>query len=134
MITVKATREGLVGQKTSTGFKIDSGTPFVALPSAEALRLWVWVRNGVTGKSCRALVLDVGPWNEHDNAYVFQRATMESGYDPNNPTVRPLAEDPQHRDQFGRITNGAGIDLGEAVWKELGMTDNGLVDWAFVLP
>jgi len=113
---VKATREGLVGQRTSTGWLIDATVPFVALPSDAALRQWVIVTNPANGKSIRALVLDVGPWNEHDTAYVFggQRPQAESG-----------------TDHFGRTTNSAGIDLGEVVWNALGMTDNGDVSWDF---
>lgn len=116
MITVKATREGLVGSRTSTGYIVDTWVPFVALPSAAALRQWVRVTNPRTGRSIRAIVLDVGPWNENDNAYVFagERPAAESG-----------------KDTRGRITNGAGIDLGEAVWHALGMADNGLVSWEF---
>lgn len=115
--TVKATREGLPGGKTSTGYLIDAIVPFVALPSTAALRLWVWVSNPRTGKSIKALVLDVGPWNEHDHAYVFGDA-------------RPAAE--SGTDTRGRTTNGAGIDLGEAVWTALGMTDNDPVTWEFM--
>ena len=68
----------------------------------------------------KATVLDVGPWNEHDDAYVFgtARPASESGIDVSS----------NHR------TNGAGIDLGEAVWKALEMTDNAEVEWRFDEP
>lgn len=121
---VKATREGLPGGRTASGWIISPLVPYVALPSIAALRLWVAVSNPAvvdpeTGlvKTCRALVLDVGPWNEFDDAYVFggERPQAESG-----------------RDTRGRRTNGAGIDLGEYVWKALGMLDNGEVEWSFV--
>lgn len=117
MITVKATREGLPGQKTSSGYLIDALVPFVALPSAAALRQWVTVTNPLNGKSIRALVLDVGPWNVNDNAYVFggERPAAESGLDVSH----------------NGKTNGAGIDLGEVVWNALGMLDNGNVSWEF---
>lgn len=130
MIRVYATREGLVGKRTSSGWTISEAVPFVALPSVAALRLWVRVRNPATGRTCVAVVLDVGPWNTKDDAYVFQPATMPFG--PGNVLegVRPRAE--THMDEFGRVTNSAGIDLGEAVWAALGMTDNGLVDWEFI--
>jgi hypothetical protein len=119
MITVKATREGLVGQKTASGYVIDRVVPYVALPSFAALHLWVKVTNPLTGKSIRALVLDVGPHYTNDTAYVFD----ETG------TTRPKAEAGGF-DNFGRsVTNGAGIDLGERVWKALGMTDNTDVEW-----
>lgn len=117
MMRVKATREGLIGGKTSSGYIIDKVVPFVALPSVRALRKFVRVINPANGKSTLAVVLDVGPWNEHDDDYVFRgnRPQAESGIDTR-----------------GRVTNSAGIDLGEAVWRALGMEDNSPVDWFFV--
>ncbi|HEV3059056.1 MAG TPA: hypothetical protein VGY48_12470 [Vicinamibacterales bacterium] len=114
---VKATREGLLGQKTASGFVIDPFVPFVALPSWRALQRFVRVTNPANGLSELAVVLDVGPWNTADVDYVFggQRPQAESGIDTR-----------------GRPTNGAGIDLGERVWHLLKMTDNGDVDWTFV--
>lgn len=114
---VKATREGLVGGKTSTGWKVNNIVPFVALPSSAALRLWVRVTNPENGESIKALVLDVGPWNTDDDVYVFQgfRPQSESGID-----------------KQGRKTNNAGIDLGEYVWNYLDMKNNTEVDWEFI--
>jgi hypothetical protein len=122
MITVKATREGLLGQKTSVGWRINNSTPFVALPSGAALRQWVVVTNPLNNKSIAALVLDIGPWNENDDAYVFDLSGK----------TRPQAE--SGIDTFGRKTNGAGIDLGEKVWNQLEMTDNSSVSWRFLVP
>jgi hypothetical protein len=113
---VKATREGLIGDITFTGWKINTVVPFVALPSKAAVRLWVIVVNPLNNKSIKALVLDIGPWNEDDDEYVFGGA-------------RPQAE--SGVDKSGRPTNKAGIDLGEAVWKALDMKDNTNVDWKF---
>ena len=127
MIAVLATREGLLWGKTSSGYRVEINVPFVALPSTAALRLWVKVRNPRNAREVRALVLDVGPWNEKDHAYVFQRATEP---DQVSATIqRPQAE--SGTDTFGRKTNKAGIDLGERVWKDLGMTDNDMVEWEF---
>jgi hypothetical protein len=117
MITVKATREGLLGQRTASGYLIGLHVPFVALPSVAALRQWVTVTNPANGRSIRALVLDVGPWNIADDAYVFGGA-------------RPQAE--TGTDTLGRPTNHAGIDLGEVVWTALAMTENAEIAWAFV--
>jgi len=114
---VKATKEGLVGAKTPTGWKINTIVPFVALPSTAALRQWVRVTNPLNGKSIKALVMDVGPWNVEDDEYVFSGA-------------RPQAE--SGIDGYGRKTNKAGIDLGEAVWNYLDMKDNTEVDWEFI--
>lgn len=116
---VKATREGLIGQRTASGYVIDAVVPFVALPAEMALGRFVRVWNERTPalKNCYAIVLDVGPWNVNDDAYVFggQRPQAETG-----------------TDSTGRKTNGAGIDLGEKVWSKLGMTDNGSVYWEFL--
>jgi hypothetical protein len=116
---VKATREGLVGGKTASGFVIDKIVPFVALPAHNALYNHVIVRNPRNGKACIACVLDVGPWNTADEAYVFRGA-------------RPAAE--AGTSLSGHGTNNAGIDLGEAVWQNLGMAGNDDVEWAFVSP
>jgi hypothetical protein len=114
---VKATREGLIGGRTSTGYVVEASIPFVALPSTRALHRVVKVTNPLTSKSIVAIVLDVGPWNVHDDTYVFsgERPQAETGVD-----------------SFGRPTNKAGIDLGEKVWNELGMVDNTEVEWMFV--
>ena len=106
-----------MGDKTASGYKIDDVVPFVALPSTAALRLWIRVHNPINGREMRALVLDVGPWNTDDHDYVFGKQ-------------RPQAE--MGIDRRGRKTNGAGIDLGEAVWKQLGLTDNTFVQWEFL--
>lgn len=110
MITVKATREGLIGHITSSGYIIDSETPYVALPSRAILWDWIRITNPANGKTIEARVLDVGPHFTNDNDYVFGG-------------LRPRAEIP------GYGTNGAGIDLGEKVWTALGMTDNTEVSW-----
>jgi hypothetical protein len=117
MITVKATREGLIGQKTAAGVVIDARMPFVALPAVSALYRFVRLRNPANGRTTIAIVLDVGPWNEHDDPYVFGRA-------------RPAAE--RGLDTRGRPTNGAGIDLSEYTWRALDMRDNGSIEWEFV--
>lgn len=117
MKTVTATREGLIGQRTATGYIIDRVVPFVALPSYAALYRFVKVINAKAGKWTYAVVLDVGPWNEHDHDYVFGDA-------------RPQAE--SGIDTRGRKTNGAGIDLGEHVWSVLDMKDNGPISWEFL--
>lgn len=115
--SVKATREGLVGEKTASGFVIDEIVPFVALPHVNALGKFVHILNPLTNRSAYAIVLDVGPWNTHDNYWTNnQRPQAESGISVS-----------------GQGTNGAGIDLGEKVWKELGMQDNTTVEWEFLL-
>lgn len=119
--TVLATREGLVGDATSSGYKIDKIVSFAALPNTQALHRWIQITNPLNGKSTIAQILDVGPWNV-DDPYVFSGA-------------RPLSEQGFKTDGHKRIsgtTNGAGIDLGERAWEDLGMKDNSLVRWSFI--
>jgi hypothetical protein len=117
MITVKATREGLVGKRTASGWIIDTQVPFVALPSTRALHRHIRIVNPLNGIELTAEVLDVGPWNTHDDAYVFGGA-------------RPQAE--SGVDLTGRPTNRSGIDLGEKIWLGLKMIGNTEVAWEFI--
>lgn len=129
MKRVLATREGLVGKKTATGHLIQADSWFVALPSTKALRRVVRLRLDVQGATLgdgsplaseiylTAPVLDVGPWNEHDDAYVFGDA-------------RPQAE--SGISVSGHGTNKAGIDLSDAVFKALGLKDNTFVWWELI--
>lgn len=118
---VKATREGLPGQTTSSGWKIDARMPFVALPSRSALYCFVRITNPLNLRSVIAIVLDVGPHSDQDDAYVFHgaRPQAESGIS----IVAGVQT---------KAANGAGIDLGENVWNALGMTDNTDVAWTFL--
>jgi hypothetical protein len=116
MITVKATREGLIGHVTASGYVIEERVPYVALPSKRALRRCVRVvrnsPNGTLLAACVAIVLDVGPHYTDDDAYVLDGQ-------------RPRAERQPHG-------NDAGIDLGQYVWHRLGMFANGDVAWEFL--
>lgn len=125
---VFATREGLVGEESASGYIIDRVVKFVALPSEKALKLFVRVTNPKTGLSTLAQVLEVGPWSERDDKYVFgpDRPLSEQGYKVNREGVVIAAN------ALTGKTNDAGIDLGQAVWIALGMSDNGPVEWEFV--
>lgn len=119
---VWATREGLQGKPTASGFVIPKSNiqiPFVALPSVKALGCHVLVYNPVNGFSTIAMVMDVGPHFTDDDDYVFGKSV----YGPR--AVNVFVEK--------SITNPAGIDLGEIVWKRLGMKDNGFVEWRFLV-
>lgn len=111
MMRVKCTREGLVGGTTASGYIIQPLSWFCALPSVKALRRVVRIcaEVGPPGKmgtlTLTVPVADVGPWEEHDDAYVFGNA-------------RPMAE--SGIDTRGRTTNGSGIDLSNLVFETLG--------------
>lgn len=117
MVQVLATREGKVGKIAASGWRVDYAVKAVALPSTHALGRHVRLRCPRNGHTCIAEVLDVGPWEEHDDAYVFGMA-------------RPRAE--AGHDSRGRRTNGAGIDLSERVYFELQLHGNEPVQWEWL--
>ena len=96
--TVLASREGLEGHGTSTGLVIRKDARFVALPSVKAL--WRTVAIRFRGELYIVPVLDVGPWNENDDRYVFN-------YD------FPLAA--HGIGKYTKPTNSAGIDLSDGL-------------------
>lgn len=57
MIAVKATREGLIGSKTASGYVIDTVVPYVALPARTALH--AFIRIAANGRARLAIVLDI---------------------------------------------------------------------------
>jgi hypothetical protein len=111
---VLATREGMIGDLTSSRTIIRADSMFVALPHTRALGSLVEVR--YRERSIVVPVLDVGPWNI-DDAYWEHDA-------------RPASE--RGRGFYRRPVNTAGIDLSDAVFAALGLRDNAMVDWRFV--
>jgi hypothetical protein len=76
-----------------------------ALPSRAALGQWIEVYYPKTGRRVQIEVIDVGPWNI-DDPYWERKS-------------RPAAE--SGRDERGRRTNMAGLDLSYQAWVELGV-------------
>jgi hypothetical protein len=111
---VLATREGQIGDVTSTRMIIRPDSRFVALPHPRALGRMVEVR--YRDRAVVVPVLDVGPWNI-DDAYWERDA-------------RPASE--RGRGAYRTPVNTAGIDLSDAVFAALGLPDNDMVDWRFV--
>lgn len=111
---VLATREGMIGSMTSSRTIIRPGDRFVALPDRGALGRDVEVR--YRDRVVVVPVLDVGPWNVDDPYW--------------DHDARPASE--RGRGAYRTPVNHAGIDLSDAVFAELGMSDNDYVDWRFV--
>ncbi len=111
---VFATREGDIGKLTSSGTRIRPDDLFVALPHPSALGRDVEVRYG--NRSMVVPVLDVGPWNIDDPYW--------------RDDDRPASE--AGRGYYRRPSNPAGIDLSDAVFAALGLSDNDHVEWRFV--
>jgi hypothetical protein len=111
---VLATREGMIGDVTSTRMIIRPDSKFVALPHPRALGRMVEVR--YRDRAIVVPVLDVGPWNI-DDAYWEHDA-------------RPASE--RGRGAYRTPVNTAGIDLSDPVFAALGLADNDVVEWRFV--
>jgi hypothetical protein len=62
-----------------------------------------------------APVKDVGPWNTKDPYW--------------QTNSRPQAE--SGTDLYGRKTNGAGIDLSNEAFRQLGLKNNDTIKWRF---
>jgi N-acetylmuramoyl-L-alanine amidase len=98
---------------------------YVALPyKFQGDRPKVRVTRGELSKE--ATIMDVGPWMIDDNYWdkgerpVAEQCYLNEDQLPSGPNA-------------GRIpANPAGIDLSPALFKALGMEDNGPVDWEFV--
>lgn len=122
MKRVLATREGLINKPTATGHIIQPDSWFAALPSTHALRrvIRIYREDGAPGqvdtRGLTAPVLDVGPWNEHDEMYVFGEA-------------RPLSE--TGISVSGEGTNKSGIDLSDLLWTTLGFDLTDGPQWVY---
>ncbi|MCC6627781.1 MAG: SH3 domain-containing protein [Chloroflexi bacterium] len=129
-----ATRIGLIGRTTANGTIIAPEDRFVALPSRRVLAVKggreYEVRVEYKGRSITVPVWDIGPWNVRDN---FWDAPVRRDMWNDLPVGRPQSAaayfDAYHggRDGFGRrVMSPAAIDLSDAAFYDLGMTN---ADW-----
>lgn len=114
---------GSVDSKLGNNVSAYDGKPlsstglYVALPyHFSGVRPKVTVFNRKTGKSVVCTIEDVGPWNTSNPYWLTGK--------------RPQAE--SGRDNHGRRTNKAGIDISMAAAKAIGINGMGLVDWQFL--
>jgi hypothetical protein len=118
---VLASREGLVGATTACNHTIGANDHFVALPSTGLCDTNIMLVNGNT--SANTSVLDVGPW--------FPHASPTSG----NPCVggndQYWTTTGVPRAESSPCSNGAGIDLADGTFADLGLTGNGRIKWRF---
>lgn len=126
-------------QELSTGPWLGNAFPGVALPSREARNRWIIVRRGDLW-TC-AQVKDLGPFCHDDSAYTEDgarpRAEKLKGQPcPCNLDGTGVPTVPDGKGGFRPVakSNGAGIDLFEAVSKALGLKigENATVDWRYI--
>ncbi|MGW4487511.1 hypothetical protein ACWEOE_27145 [Amycolatopsis sp. NPDC004368] len=140
---IYATREGLVGGKTSNGHVIAQRDHFVSFPSTKSVS--PKGTGSYTAKVCRtggtrcefAPVWEVGPWNTHDDYWnpAEERATFPT-LPQGTPEAQAAFQDGFNggKDSRGRVVkNPAGIDLADGVlWDGLGLTGNSWVDVTYL--
>lgn len=132
---VFATREGLIGGTTANGHVIAETDHFVALPSRRALApkgTGDYTVRVCTAHRCGyAPVWDVGPWNTRDDYWNPPDVRQEWKELPQGMPQAQIAHLDGFnggRDQFDRkVRNPAGIDLSDAFFYDLGLTDNAWV-------
>jgi hypothetical protein len=129
-----ATRIGLIGRTTANGTVIAPEDRFVALPSRRVLAAKggreYEVRVEYKGRSITVPVWDIGPWNVRDNYWEAPaRRDMWNDLPAGRPQSVAAYFDAYHggRDGFGRrVLSPAAIDLSDAAFYDLGMTN---ADW-----
>jgi hypothetical protein len=138
-VRVYATRQGLVGRVTSNGHVIQERDRFVALPSKKPLNpkggTTYQVELSYKGKTARAPVWDVGPWNIKDNYWDSPREMFDD-LPRYTPQVNAAYYDNYNegKDQFGRLVLfPAAIDIADGTyWDDLGMVGSDWVDVTFL--
>lgn len=122
-------------QILSTGEWLGDNFPGCALPSVRALRKWILIR--YKDNQCCSQVMDVGPWCQDDDDYVFgsdiPRAEEFKG------RLCPLRKGIEIPATLPDGTpcprsNGAGLDIFPYTAKQLGIPigENVYVEWCFV--
>lgn len=118
---VHATRMGMVGGRTANGWIIPPRGHFVSLPSWRSLSTRngreYQVRLSYNGRSTVVPVMDVGPWNAHDDYWSSQRERY-------NDLPRGWPQDhaafyQKHnggRAEKGYVRFPTAIDVGDGVW------------------
>jgi hypothetical protein len=130
---VYATREGLVGGRTSSGHTITPNDHFVALPSTKALNKTVKIT--YKGKSAVAPVLDIGPWNNDDDYWNPSDVRVYKGIPRGKTQAQAAYEDGNNGGKSGTgltVTAPGGIDIGDGTYADLGLGNADWVDVTFL--
>lgn len=130
---VYATREGLVGGRTSSGHIITPNDHFVALPSTKALNKSVKIT--YKGRSATAPVLDIGPWNNDDDYWNPSDVRTYKGIPRGVPQAKAAYDSGNNGGKSGmglHVTAPNGIDIGDGTYADLGLGNSDYVDVTFL--
>lgn len=122
---VVGTQEGLVGSTTACGGTIQPNDHFVALPATGLCGVSVNLR-ATAGAPAPVVttVQDVGPWFPHSSATSGNPCVGGSNPYWNTTGVPQAAGNPCS-------SNGAGIDIADGTFSDLGLTGTGTILWRF---
>lgn len=126
---IRATRMGLVGDRTANGHIIQPNDWFVSLPSFRSLSSRggneYMARLSANGKSIVVPVWEVGPWNIHDDYWNVDRerfADLPVGYPEDHAAYYDGYNDGWA--EKGRVRFPTAADVGDGAWVALGIPFN----------
>ena len=135
---VRVTRQGMVGGRTANGYRIKPNDRYVSLPSWKALSSKngneYMVRLSANGRSVVVPVMDVGPWNRHDNFWDAKRETYKDlprGWPQDHAAYYEGHN--KKRAEKGLVRYPTAVDVGDGAYWALGLKgDRATVDVTFL--
>lgn len=123
---LRVTRQGMVGGRTANGHRITAKDMFVSLPSWSVLssregREYM-VRLSANGKSVVVPVMDVGPWNRHDNFWSTERERYKDlpvGWPEDHAAYYEGYNN--RRAEKGLVRYPTAVDIGDGAYWALGL-------------
>jgi hypothetical protein len=120
------TRMGMVGGRTANGYRIKPNDMFVSLPSWKSLSSRngneYMVRLSANGKSVVVPVMDVGPWNRHDNFWDAERSwykNLPRGWPQDHAAYYEGHN--KRRAEKGFVRFPTAVDVGDGAYWALGL-------------
>lgn len=123
---LRVTRQGMIGGRTANGHRIKAQDMFVSLPSWSVLSSRegneYMVRLSANGKSVVVPVMDVGPWNRHDNFWSTERERYKDlpvGWPQDHAAYYEGHN--KRRAEKGWVRYPSAVDVGDGAYWALGL-------------
>jgi hypothetical protein len=123
---LRVTRMGMVGGRTANGYRIKPRDFFASLPSWKSLSSLEGreykVRLSANGESVVVPVMDVGPWNVHDNYWDAERQRFKdlpTGWPQDHAAYYENYN--RRRAEKGWVRFPSAVDIGDGAYWALGL-------------
>jgi len=123
---LRVTRQGMIGGRTANGHVITENDFFVSLPSFRSLSSRggkeYQVRLSANGRSVVVPVMDVGPWNHHDNYWSTKRewyGDLPAGWPQDHAAY--FEDHNGGNAELGYVTFPTAVDIGDGAYWKLGL-------------